>query len=310
VDTVHRGQQDGKARPFPIKSGNSLTQWEVVGRCQAISENQLIPVLEVMLSQCPCNSRGFHSDNGPEFLNDRVAAMLNKLLAGLTKSRRCRSTGNAVVEGKNGAVVRNQAGYGLIGTKWARRTHAFYRDHLSLYLNDQRPCRFAIIKINPRGLRRRRYRSGDCRTPCEKLTSFPDATRHLKRGVTARSRKALAIAHSDTEAATRMRAAKQELLTKARSASARGLRPPVSPLLGARGLHRRPRPRPISTKGANCQRREIVMKLQACCAFESLAFSGSCGSENAPGNERSWPRISGRVLGTLGEPGYGYPDGV
>jgi hypothetical protein len=50
VDTVHQGQQDGKAGPYHINSVDSVTQWKVLGCCQAISENQLIPVLEEMLA--------------------------------------------------------------------------------------------------------------------------------------------------------------------------------------------------------------------------------------------------------------------
>jgi len=52
VDTVHQGMQDGKAGPYHINSVDSVTQWEVLGCCPAISENFLIPVLEEMLAQC------------------------------------------------------------------------------------------------------------------------------------------------------------------------------------------------------------------------------------------------------------------
>ena len=241
VDTVHQGQQDGKAGPYHINSVDTVTQWEVLGCCQAISENHLIPVLKQMLAQYPFKILGFHSDNGSEFLNYRVAAMLNKLLAEFTKSRPCRSTDNALVEGKNGAVVRKHMGYGLIGAEWADQIHHFYCEHLNPYLNYHRPCGFATIEINPRGKRRRHYRADDYRTPYEKLSSLPKWKRYLKRGVTARSLKQLATAHSDTEAANLMQSAKLELLARARSSSAGGPTPPVPPLLGgARGLNRRP----------------------------------------------------------------------
>ena len=54
---------------------------------------------------------GFHVDNGSEYINHRVAQMLKKLHAEFTKSRACRSQDNALVEGKNGAVVRKLIGY-------------------------------------------------------------------------------------------------------------------------------------------------------------------------------------------------------
>ena len=38
----------------------------------------LLPVLEAILHQFPFRIRGFHSDNGSEFLNRRVAKLLHK----------------------------------------------------------------------------------------------------------------------------------------------------------------------------------------------------------------------------------------
>ncbi|WP_321473458.1 hypothetical protein [uncultured Paludibaculum sp.] len=108
--TVHQGQQDGKAGPYHINSVDTVTQWEVRGCCQAINENHLIPVLEQKLARYPFRILGFHSDNGSEYLNHRVAAMLNKLLVEFIKSRLCRSTDNALVEGKHGAMVRKHMG--------------------------------------------------------------------------------------------------------------------------------------------------------------------------------------------------------
>jgi hypothetical protein len=45
-----------------------------------------------------------------EFINQRVAQMLNKLLVEFTKSRAYRTTDNALIEGKNGAVVQRHIG--------------------------------------------------------------------------------------------------------------------------------------------------------------------------------------------------------
>jgi hypothetical protein len=241
VDTVHQGQQDGKAGPYHINSVDTVTQWEVLGCCPAISEHYLIPVLKEILAQYPFKILGFHSDNGSEYLNYRVADMLNKLLVEFTKSRPCRSTDNALVEGKNGAVIRKHMGYGLIGSEWAETIHAFYSQHLNPYLNYHRPCGFATIEVNSRGKRRRHYHADDYRTPYEKLTALPKWKQHLKRGVTAQSLKQQATAQSDTDAATLMQQAKTDLLQRARSTRAGGQEPPVTPLLGgARGLNRRP----------------------------------------------------------------------
>ena len=61
-----------------------------------------------MLEQFPFRILGFHSDNGSEFINHKVEALLNKLLIEQTKSRPRHSNDNGLVESKNGAVTRCQ----------------------------------------------------------------------------------------------------------------------------------------------------------------------------------------------------------
>ena len=51
-----------------------VTQYEAVATC--ISEACLIPVLEELLQSFPFVIRGFHSDNGSEYINRHVAELL------------------------------------------------------------------------------------------------------------------------------------------------------------------------------------------------------------------------------------------
>jgi hypothetical protein len=106
VDTVHQGDWDGAKGVYHINAVDAVTQWQVVGCASKISEAYLLPVLEAVLAQFPFVILGFHVDNGSEYINRRVAKMMEKLHAEFTKSRACRSQDNALVEGKNGAVVR------------------------------------------------------------------------------------------------------------------------------------------------------------------------------------------------------------
>ncbi|MFO0433069.1 MAG: integrase, partial [bacterium] len=69
--------------------------------CERISEAYLLPVLEQLLASFPFTIRGFHADNGSEYINGRVAALLDKLHAEFTKSRPRRSNDNALAETKN-----------------------------------------------------------------------------------------------------------------------------------------------------------------------------------------------------------------
>jgi hypothetical protein len=216
VDTVHQGNRDGRPGLFHINAVDTETQWQVVGCVEAISERYLVPVLEAMLHQFPFQIRGFHCDNGSEFLNHTVAKLLNKLLVEFTKSRPYRTTDNALVEGKNGAVIRKHMGYGAIPAEHAEEFQKFYAAHFNPYLNYHRPCGFATIETGARGKRRRRYPVGDYRTPFEKLVSLENWEQHLKEGISAQLLQQQATRLSDTEAALRMQKAKVILLAKCR----------------------------------------------------------------------------------------------
>ena len=53
---------------------------------EKISERYWIQVLAQLLDDLPFVIQGFHSDNGSEYINKKVAVLLNKLLIGFTKS--------------------------------------------------------------------------------------------------------------------------------------------------------------------------------------------------------------------------------
>jgi hypothetical protein len=175
-------------------------------------------VLEAILHQFPFRILGFHCDNGSEYINHTVVKLLNKLLVEeFTKSRACRTTDNALVEGKNGAVVRKQIGYGLIGAEHAEAVQKFFTAYLNPYLNFHRPCGFATIAKDKKGKRKRTYRHEDYQTPFEKLTSLKGWQNYLKQGITEQSLSAEAKRKTDTEAAGQMQKAKLVVLAKCRS---------------------------------------------------------------------------------------------
>jgi transposase InsO family protein len=219
VDTVHQGDHDGAKGVYHINAVDTVTQWQVVGCAEKLSELYLLPVLEAVLAQFPFAIRGFHADNGSEYINHRVAEMLRKLHAEFTKSRACRSQDNALVEGKNGAVIRKLIGYGHIAGQHAEALQKFYREHLNPYLNFHRPCGFATVSWDQRGKRQRKYKTEDYRTPLEKLQSLPEAEQFLKPGVSLPELEKRALAISDTECALRMNAAKTKLLRQCKTPS-------------------------------------------------------------------------------------------
>lgn len=215
LDTVHQGRKDGAEGIFFINSVDTVSQWQNIGCVETISERHMLPVLRAILHQYPFRILGFHSDNGSEFINQRVAAMLNKLLAEFTKSRANRSTDNAL-EGKNGAVVRKHVGYGFIASRHADELQRFLTAQFNPYLNFHRPCGFAVLVKSDKGHIRRRYPAEGYMTPFEKLRSLPDWQGYLKPGITDQMLQARATKHSDTEAARLMQRAKLEILKRIR----------------------------------------------------------------------------------------------
>ena len=214
VDTVHQGDQDGVKGVYHINAVDEVTQWEVVGSVGQISEAFLIPVLEAMLAQFPFHIRGFHSDNGSEFINHTVAELLNKLLIEQTKSRPRHSNDNGLAESKNGAVVRKHMGYTHIPAPHAAAIGDFFQEHLNPYLNFHRPCGVPELVVNAKGKEKRVYRW--YATPWEILRQLPDVASHLKAEVTIAQLDQQARAKSDTQAAAEMQEAKCKLFTSFR----------------------------------------------------------------------------------------------
>jgi hypothetical protein len=212
VDTVHQGDGDGAKSLYHINAVDEVTQWEIVAATPQISERWLIPVLEQMLDQFPFVIRGFHSDNGSEFINYTVARLLEKLLIEQTKSRAHRSGDNGLVESKNGAVVRKHLGFGHIGVQHADAVDQFHRQFLNPYINFHRPCAVAQIVEQSNGKRRRTYPRWA--TPLEIFMQTPQCERYLKPGVSLASLEQFAQRQTDTEAAIAMQQAKQKLLAR------------------------------------------------------------------------------------------------
>ena len=212
VDTVHQGDWDGAKGVYHINAVDTVTQWQVVGCVSKISERFLLPVLEAILHQFPFRILGFHADNGSEYINHAVALLLEKLLVEFTKSRACRTQDNALVEGKNGAIIRKHIGYGHIPAEHAEALQKFYAAHLNPYLNFHRPCGFATVSLDARGKRIRQYKLEDYATPYQKLKSLPEAADYLKEGIGLEQLDRIAATMSDTEFAKKMSAAKGKLL--------------------------------------------------------------------------------------------------
>ena len=212
IDTVHQGDQDGRKGLYHINAVDQVTQWEIVAATPQISELWLMPVLEALLGQFPFVIRGFHSDNGSEFINYNVAHLLDKLLIEQTKSRAHHTGDNGLVETKNGAIIRKHIGYGHIDAQHAEAVDQFHRDHLNPYLNFHRPCAVPKVLTETNGKRRRVYLRWA--TPFEMFRELPQCEKLLQPQVTLAELDRFAQLQSDTEAALAMQRAKRKLFQR------------------------------------------------------------------------------------------------
>jgi len=207
VDTVH--QRD----VYHINAVDEVTQWEIAVCVPSISERYLLPALTILLSQYPFVIFNFHSDKGSEFINRIVCQLLNKLLINQTKSRSRHCNDNALVETKNGSVIRKNMGYCHMSKQTVDQTNKFYLNYFNPYLNFHRPCGYPTgVKTDFRGRERIVY--GQYTTPYEKLKEISkDLNQNfLKTGQSFTVLDRIAYKYSDNEFALIMRKQKDSLI--------------------------------------------------------------------------------------------------
>lgn len=206
VDTVH--QRD----VYHINAVDEITQWEVVVCVPVIAESSLLPALQQLLDQFPFMIFNFHSDRGSEFINRLVAHLLNKLLINQTKSRSRHCNDNALVESKNGSVIRKNMGYWHMNHDVADKTNLFYHTYFNPYLNFHRPCGYVTeTVVDHKGRKRNVY--GQYTTPYEKLKEVSAAqnTSFLKSGQSFEKLDTIAYKMSDNDWAKIVREKQNEL---------------------------------------------------------------------------------------------------
>lgn len=211
VDTVHQGDLNGYKGVYHVNTVDEIVQWEIVASVERISETYLVLVLESMLAEFPFVIRGFHSDNGSEFVNHIVARLLNKMLIRFTKSRPRQSNDNGLVETKNGSVVRKNLGYAYIPQACAELINGYNKEFLNPYINFHRPCFFPVSVVGHRGKIKKTYPYDMVRTPYERPESLPQAENCLRPGVTFEKLETIANQMSDNQFAERMVNARSNL---------------------------------------------------------------------------------------------------
>lgn len=203
VDAVHQNEV------FHINAVDEITQWEIVVCVPQICEACMIPAIEEIISQYPFTIFNFHSDRGGETINYQVASFLQRLLIKQTKSRSNHCNDNALVETKNGSVIRKNMGWQHINQGLADTVNRYYKNFFNPYLNFHRPCGFPTVIIDQKGKKRKVYRT--YQVPYEALKGIPGAQRFLKPGQNFTKLDTIAYAKSDNEFAEGMREEERKL---------------------------------------------------------------------------------------------------
>ena len=211
IDSVHQGDQDKRKGIYHVNAVDEVTQFQIIVTLERISEAFMLPALRQILAAFPFKIRGFHADNGGEYINYTVAELLDKLHIEFTKSRPRHSNDNGLVESKNGSVIRKLYGYTHIPQQYATdftelNSHQVYR-----YVNFHRPCYFPTTIIDEKGKERKKYRYDDMMTPYEKFRSLAKPSQYLKPGITFRNLDAFANEMTDNEAAEQLNSARDHL---------------------------------------------------------------------------------------------------
>jgi len=209
VDSVHQGDLDKEKGVYHINLVDEVTQVEYVGCVPVISEYFLLPILEELIQTFPFKIISFHSDNGSEYVNFKVSEMLQKMFVEQTKSRSRRTNDNALVEGKNGAIVRKYMGYSHIPKKYANMINSFYRDYLNSYLNHHRYCGYPTDYVDEKGKIRKKYEI--YMTPIQKLLSLENCEKYLKEGITKETLQSISRSKTHFEEAKKVHEMRSKL---------------------------------------------------------------------------------------------------
>lgn len=187
IDSVHQGDQGKRKGVYHINAVDEITQFQIVVTLERITEEHMKPAIKAILDFFPFKIRGFHADNGSEYINYTVAELLEKLKIEFTKSRPRRSNDNGLVESKNGSIIRKLYGYSHIPQQYAHEFSSLHCEQLYRYINFHRPCYFSSTITDDKGKQKKKYHYRDMMTPYEKLRSLPSPSHISSRGLVSNS---------------------------------------------------------------------------------------------------------------------------
>lgn len=203
VDVVHSGIHNEMKGLYFINIIDDVLQTEYIYTVPVISERYMVVVLEYLIVSFWTNIIAFHSDGGSEFNNSVVVRLLNELLIKeYNRSRPYHSNDNALIEMKNGYIIRKHFGFGYIPKEYTDKFNIYLDTFFNQYLNFHRSCGYLTgIHKSKKGRTIREY--GYYNTPYELFKQkYPT---YLKDGLTIAQLDIIAYTLSDYEAAKQMK---------------------------------------------------------------------------------------------------------
>ena len=215
VDTVHQREI------YHINSVDEITQWEIVICVPEICERCMIPAFQEILGQYPFTVFNFHSDRGSENINYRVCQLLKKVSIKQTKNRSRKPNDNALVETKNGSIIRKNMGWSHINQSSCNQINIYYKNYFNPYLNYHRPSGYPTIVINRKGKEKRCY--DNYQVPYEFFKNLPQSKQYLKPGFSFTKLDKMAYQMSDNDFAEILRKEERLLFNKIERHNRQGL---------------------------------------------------------------------------------------
>ena len=209
VDTVHSGTHNEQKGLYYINMIDDTLQTEYVFTVPVISERFMRVILDILLQSYWTPIEAFHSDGGSEYNNNVVVALLNKLhIEDCTRSRPYHCNDNALIEMKNGYIIRKHFGFGYIPKEFSEKFNIYLSEYFNEYLNFHRSSGYLTgTHKSKKGRTVREYSYYN--TPYE--TFKEKYIEYLKPGLTIEDLDKIAYAKSDYESAQEMNKYKKEL---------------------------------------------------------------------------------------------------
>ncbi len=126
VGTVHLGDPEDNMGICVINVVDNVTQFQHLGAVPNVTEHFLTSLLEALITAFPFTVEAFNADNGSEYINHRVAELLNKLHIGSSRPRRSTAPSgppDSLASGRRRGDPLEEGGRGEEGQKEEKERH-------------------------------------------------------------------------------------------------------------------------------------------------------------------------------------------